>query len=162
VTIRLPLSQGLEAIIDDVDADQARFKWHVVKYSQNRYAQREIRKDGRRTTIHLHTAILNTPQHLRVDHINGDGLDNRRCNLRLVSVQENSFNHTKKKQGCTSRYRGVCWVKRRGKWKAAIQVDGRTYNLGSFASEIEAARAYDRAGFERDPHHFTPNFPEGT
>lgn len=158
----IPLTKGLVALVDDADFETVnQFKWHTVTYKRNHYAQREIRINGRRTTLHLHTALMQPPHGFQVDHINGNGLDNRRCNMRIVSNQQNSFNHTKKKLGCTSQYRGVFWATRNGRWLARITINGKGKHLGSFDCEEEAARAYDAAGFARDPEHFTPNFPRG-
>jgi hypothetical protein len=159
--ISLPLSKGLVALIDDADFSMVgQFKWHLVTYKRNQYAQREIRRDGKRTTIHMHSQLMQSPPGVQVDHINGDGLDNRRDNLRFVSNQLNSFNMTKKREGCTSKYRGVFWDTRRCAWVARISKNGVSKHLGQFKSEAEAARAYDKAGLARDCVHFTPNFPD--
>lgn len=93
----------------------------------------------------MHTLLMNTPKGMHTDHINGNGLDNRRCNLH-------------KAVACSSRYRGVCWNKLQQQWVAYISVEGKRLNLGVFDCEFVAAAAYDVAGFARDPEHFTPNF----
>lgn len=93
-----------------------------------------------------------------IDHINGDGHDNRWCNLRLASRSQNSRNR-RPKAGGTSRYLGVCLYRPTGKWLAQISVDGRSRNLGYFRDEEEAARAYDRAALEVDPGYARLNFP---
>ena len=81
------------------------------------------------------------PGKLEVDHINGDGLDNRRSNLRLCTRRQNSMNQ-KKQKNCTSKYKGVSWSKRRKKWAAAITLYGKYKSLGFFDDEEEAAQAY--------------------
>jgi hypothetical protein len=106
----------------------------------------------------MHSVVAGTPDGMTTDHINGDGLDNRRCNLRVCTWSQNRRNQTRKMEGCTSRFRGVSWDPPNGKWRAAIRVDGGRIALGRFVSEYDAAGAYDAAGISRDPEHFTPNF----
>lgn len=79
-----------------------------------------------------------------VDHINGDKLNNRACNLRACSNAENLRN-SKARDGGSSRFKGVCWHKQNRNWLASITVDGRAKHIGSFENEIEAAQAYDDA-----------------
>lgn len=77
-----------------------------------------------------------------VDHVNGDGLDNRRSNLRIVSSTQNRWN-AKVRSDCRSGLRGV--RQQQGRWIARILVDGRRRSLGSFSTAEEAAAAYDAA-----------------
>jgi hypothetical protein len=79
-----------------------------------------------------------------VDHINGNRLDNRPCNLREATASQNSAN-SKSRKGSTSKYLGVCWSKNHGKWIACITTNGKTHHIGLFESEIEAAIAYNKA-----------------
>lgn len=86
------------------------------------------------------------PQGLVIDHINGNRLDNRKKNLRFVTMQQNCFNSAKKRAGRTSsRYKGVHHRKERNKWVAYISIKRKKTFLGSFNTEIEAARAYNEA-----------------
>ena len=82
-------------------------------------------------------------------------VDNRRSNLRNVSRSQNNANQ-RKRAGCTSRYKGVCWFKRDEKWRAQIRVNRRGIHLGLFVNETEAAEAYNEA----HQHHF-PGISEG-
>lgn len=95
-----------------------------------------------------------------IDHVNGQQGDNRLSNLRNATIAENSRNY-RKPPGKSSRYRGVCWVKRDGKWSATIS-DGNAgkASLGYFTDEVEAARAYDRAARQRHGAFATLNFPD--
>lgn len=95
-----------------------------------------------------------------IDHINGNPSDNRLSNLRECSTAENSRNYAKKSQG-SSRYRGVCWVARDGKWAARISNgESGKVSLGYFEVEAEAARAYDRAARDLHGQFATLNFPD--
>lgn len=94
--------------------------------------------------VSMHRIILNAPAGVYVDHINGNGLDNRRSNLRLCTFADNIRNRGKLKDG-TSQYKGVHRLTNSIRWCARITHDGRTMSLGCYASELSAARAYDRA-----------------
>lgn len=85
---------------------------------------------------------------LEVDHINGDGLDNRRKNLRAATKSQNRANQTRKVAGKTSKYKGVSWSRDRRKWRADIKVDGKRKNLGRFDTQEEARDAYNKAAQE--------------
>jgi hypothetical protein len=95
---------------------------------------------------------------LYVDHINGDGLDNRRANLRIVTAQQNNWNRRFRRTG-RSKYTGVTWDGRRDKWRADIYENRRKIFLGHFAEEEEAARAYDSAAKENRGEYAVLNFP---
>jgi hypothetical protein len=93
----------------------------------------------------LHRIILDAPKGTDVDHINGNGLDNRRCNLRLATRSQNHANRFKK-PGTTSRFKGVRFE--RNRWHAQIRVQYKKTYLGSFRDEIDAALAYNAAALE--------------
>jgi len=92
--------------------------------------------------IRMHRLIMNAPEGMHVDHINGDGLDNRRENLRVVTAQENQFNSRKRVAGY-SLFKGVSWSAAAKKWKAYICPNKKQIHIGLFDSEIAAAQAYD-------------------
>ena len=83
---------------------------------------------------------------LVIDHINGNGLDNRRANLRLATVAQNAWNSKKRKS--RSGYKGVCYDKAKRRWRAAIVHHGRRIHLGYFKEKLEAAKAYDTAAIK--------------
>jgi hypothetical protein len=148
----LPLSRGEFAKVDDADFEWlSQWKWHALKQPNTFYACRTVKDGGRKSTIWMHRAINQTPDGAKTDHINGDGLDNRRSNLRSVTHQENMINCARHKSG-SSRFRGVSWHVRQNRWIAQITVDYRNIYLGVFDTEeaahdvYTAARARLRAG----------------
>jgi len=94
-----------------------------------------------------------------VDHVNGNGLDNRRRNLRIVSVGQNSMNRRHKAHGY-SKYKGVSFRKDNGKWVAQIKINGVLTHLGQFGSEEEAAVEYDKHAVVLFGEHASVNFKE--
>jgi hypothetical protein len=147
--ITVPLTQGFVAVVDDDDAWVLDYSWRVtVDRSGHRYARRSIRTGHKVRDILMHREISKAAPGTMVDHKDGDGLNNRRSNLRLATDSQNQWNRKSKRAGTYSRYKGVSWYKAYGTWMAEICKDGvRTY-LGQFASEVEAAKAYDRAALE--------------
>lgn len=94
----------------------------------------------------MHRAILNVPDGLLVDHINHNGLDNRKANLRIATLQQNSWNARPAiKNGKPKKYKGVNWDKDKQKWQANIYIESKLKHLGSFDNEKEAAKVYDTA-----------------
>lgn len=140
------LTQDKVAIVDDKDYRWLnQWKW----YYNGRYAAREARTcDGGEKKIYLHRLVLNTPDGVATDHINGDSLDNRAENLRTCSKVENLRNRGKQKNNASG-YKGV-HKHRDGAWLAQIQIDDSKKHLGSFNTKEEAALAYNEAATK---HH---------
>ncbi len=143
------LTQGKVAVVDAEDFEWlSKFKWHAHKRGRTWYARRTVESEGIQKTDFMHRAIL--AYHTRdltvgeVDHINGDGLDNRKSNLQVISHAEN-IRKSRKQSNNTSGFRGVSWHKRDQVWCAFIEVDDARKYLGSFKSKISAAVAYDEA-----------------
>jgi hypothetical protein len=88
--------------------------------------------------------ILDLKEGEECDHVNGDKLDNRRCNLRVVTRSQNNMNAAKHRN-TTSKYKGLSWRAGLGKWQVSIQRDKRIYHLGHFVDEDDAAKAYNEA-----------------
>ena len=149
--VEIPLTgrngAGRVAIVDSADAaDLQMYRWHAfIDRSGNVYARRAYKEDGRVRCERMHRRITGLPG--RVDHANGNTLDNRRVNLRAATAAQNVANSSKR-SGSTSRFKGVS--RAGSSWLAHIKSGGRSRHLGRFADEAAAARAYDeaaRAGF---------------
>lgn len=138
----IPLGSGLFATVDIDDAERlAGYKWRAHKVRNVFYAERS---EGS-STVAMHRQVLQPPKGTVIDHINGDGLDNRRTNLRIVSHQENSFNRSANGNRASS-FKGVSYDSDRLlRWHARIKKGGKTISLGRYATEIEAAKAYNDA-----------------
>lgn len=142
----IDLGNGVYAMVDIDDFPRlSQWLWHVRKSGGKPYAKRSGNDNGRIYPIYMHRVIMNCPDNLTVDHINGDVLDNRKANLRICTGSENLRN-TAKRAGGTSRYKGVCRIKDRpGFWQAHIVHEGKQYNLGTYETEHDAAYAYNNA-----------------
>jgi hypothetical protein len=141
---RIKLTQGKYAIVDIEDFEKLnRDKWYLFenKNKNNFYA---VRTECRRN-IFMHRRIMNAPRGAIIDHINRNGLDNRKANLRIVTNMQNCWNSDRGFYNGTSKYKGVRLDKRSGKWYARIRHNGRYIHLGTFDTEIAAAIAYDTA-----------------
>lgn len=141
--VALPLSRGKVTLIDAADFEKVgRFKW---TFATAGYACRSIRRsDNSKQMVLLHRVLMDAKPEQDIDHINHDGLDNRRSNLRLCSTSENLRNARAKRNG-VSKYKGVCWDKSRSCWKSEIRITHKRKYIGRFCSEEEAAKAYDKA-----------------
>ncbi|MEK4910603.1 HNH endonuclease [Niallia sp. FSL M8-0099] len=136
-------SSGVKFIIDSEDYEKV--SKHSWKCDKNGYIRRTVwidKKAKKSTTLALHRFLLNAPDDICVDHINGDILDNRKTNLRLATKAQNNRN-AKPSVLNTSGYKGVSYCKESGKWKAQVTYKGKRVNLGRFSSKEDAARMYN-------------------
>jgi len=143
---RIPLTQGKFVIVDAEDYPRlVQHKWRAQKTTNTYYAVRDVGPRDKQTRIWMHREIMQTPKGMVVDHINHNGLDNRKRNLRNCTVAQNAHN-SRRHIKSNSQYKGVCWDKYcTPGWKAQIRYKGKTTGLGYFNSEIDAAKAYDKA-----------------
>jgi hypothetical protein len=144
---RIPLTQGQFAIVDNADYDElAMYKWYGIKNGRTFYAERFVKTNGivrKRNLIGMHRQLLDVPAGKVVDHINHNGLDNRRANLRIVTRAQNTWHNRKCTGDFTSKYKGVSWAKIHSRWLAKIGYKGRKIFIGLFDDEVSAAKAYD-------------------
>lgn len=140
---KINLTQGLVALVDDEDYEKlSAVNWCAANQRTHWYAVRGVGPRGKQRTVYMHRVIMRPPKSMTIDHIDGDGLNNTRANLRIATVAENSRNK-RKSNGKSSRYKGVTFTGR--SWRVVIQRDGIVTPLGIFSTEIEAALAYDAA-----------------
>jgi hypothetical protein len=142
---RISLSQGKHALVDEADLPLLEGRtWYAARSESGTYYARAHQRRGERA-IHLHRLILDPEPNEEVDHINGDGLDNRRTNLRACPKHLNLANSPKYRSG-QSKYKGIYRRKRR--WAARVNVQGFEIHLGMAATEREAALLYDAGARE--------------
>ncbi len=155
--VEIPLTHGYVAVVDAIDAHLAGFKW---------YAQERRKKDGSLYAVYavrseylgkvggtfkhrhhrMHREILGFPA-LDVDHWDGDGLNNRRINLRQSTKSQNMANR-QKNINSSSPWKGVYWYPIKSKWHASVSIQGKRRSLGYFKDECDAATAYNFAAAE--------------
>lgn len=141
---QIPLTHGLVSLIDEADLHAvSQFKWTAK--NDGRYAYRTHRLNGKRQAIYLHRFIMPPPDGLWIDHIDGNGLNNQRHNLRFCTPQQNTQNS--RGHFRSSKYKGVGKTPN-GRWATQLRVDGKPKRIGYFDTEIEAALCYDRAASE--------------
>lgn len=159
--MRLPLQNGLFTLIDDADyplvqnygwyASRARNGWYVKACLYDPKTQITY------GTVYLHRLLMNAPRSRKVDHQDGDGLNNQRYNLRFATNSQNLQN--RRKCSGTSRYKGVS--RSVDSWVAHIRAEGKSRYLGRYRLEEEAARAYDAAARRYFGEFARTNFEEG-
>ena len=134
------LTQGKETIVDDdIYEELSKYKWCFCGGKRQNYA---IRHNGNNGTVRMHRIIMQCKKGDIVDHLNGNGLDNRKENLRICTNSQNIQNSKRHKDN-TSGYKGVCFHKLGKKWQASLSVNGKRKHLGLWNTKEDAARAYD-------------------
>ncbi len=153
----IPLTQGLYAKVDASDYGWLSLhNWWAIRAGNTYYAERAYH--GKR--IMMHQEIMVPAEGYVVDHIDGEGWNNCRDNLRNCTRTQNSRNRRKQRKPATSPYKGVRRNRKYGKCRVYIGHEGRKIYLGTFWDEIEAARAYDRAAVKFHGPFARLNFPE--
>lgn len=164
---KIKLTQNKFTIVDDEDFDWLnQYKWYALKAPNTYYAVRNFTVlKNKRKKIYVHRLILekNIKRKLEVweciDHINDNGLDNRKLNLRICNNQQNQFN-SRKQKNTTSKYKGVLWHNRDKKWMSYIYYNNKSKYLGYYSSEVEAAKIYDKTAKELFGEFARLNFEE--
>ncbi len=147
------LTNGLVALVDDQDFESLnKYKWnHSPGFNGIIYATRKFVVDGKKKTLSMHRQILGIDglgYSVVGDHIDHDGLNNQRANLRICTSSQNAANRRSYNKPKLSRFKGVSWHIHVKKWVSKITVNGKRTHLGSFAHEIDAAKAYDNAAIK--------------
>ena len=158
-TCYIALTKGKFALVDKANYEWlSQYKWHLSQaFGGTLYAARSAK--GKRAPIRMHREIMKTPKGMVTDHINGNGLDNRECNMRNCKPAENKRN-CRPHKNASSKYKGVSYEPKLGKYVASICPNRKYTFLGCFDDEIEAARAYDRAAVKAFGQYAYLNFPE--
>jgi hypothetical protein len=129
---------------DEIDYDIIKnYNWHLRKNGSTFYAMTNI--SG--SSVQMHRIITNPNTGMIIDHINHNGLDNRRCNLRICTILENNRNTVIRKDN-KSGYKGVYWSKQHKMWRAYIRIDTKPRHIGLFRDSIIAAKAYNDAAIK--------------
>ena len=172
--MKIKLPSGHTFQVDPEDWELLKgHRWFVMRHNRNFYVRTVLHvpvpgQSRRNVNILMHRVILGCTSmgglamrpEAHVDHIDGDGLDNRRANLRLVTRSQNHQNQVRVKPNKVgiSRYKGVCWDRWRGKWAASICFGRRKVFLGRHMLEEDAAAAYDRAALAAWGEYAHTNF----
>jgi hypothetical protein len=150
----IPLTRGLWAVVDAADFTRLnKHRWYASPSGGGRMYARRNTKTG---TILMHREIMQPPPGMCIDHRDRNGLNNRTDNLRICTPAQNEYN--KAPRGKKSRFKGV--YPDRDKWCAMIKHEGKTFYLGAFDDQVEAAKARDRTAYELQGEYAYLNFPD--
>lgn len=148
-----------DIILDDEDKELFRsYKWYVIKNRKNYYVRANNGGYGQ-GTIDLHHLIMCKREGEIIDHVNGNGLDNRKINLRKCTHAQNSRNRRKPEKNYENTYKGVEKVSD-SSWRARITFEGKRHMLGLYDSEEAAAKAYDESAVKLHGEFARLNFPK--
>jgi len=145
---KIKLTQNKIAIVDNFDYEElSRYKWCAHRDGNNYYVIRGIYNSITKRTniIYMHNQIIGFKG---IDHINGNGLDNRRCNLRTATRSQNAANCRKHNRNASSKFKGVRWCNWVNQWMVRISKNYKSIFIGYFKSEKEAAKAYNEKAKE--------------
>jgi hypothetical protein len=154
---KIKLTKNEFALIDDEDFDLVGLVgWHchVDKYAVRNYRKR----DGAQGLLLMHRIIMNCPDSMQVDHIDGNGLNNQKSNLRICTQSQNKKNKRRASNN-TSGYKGV-YIEKENYIRSYITFNGKRIVLGWFSNVIDAAKAYDEAAKLYFGEFAKLNFPE--
>lgn len=157
---KIRLTQNKFALVDDDDYSRLnKHRWCTFRNRHIWYAVRNVTStNGKQVRLLMHREIMNPIKKLHVDHVDGNGLNNQKLNLRKCTNSQNLAN-SKKQINNTSGYRGVSWRKRQQTWEAYISINKRRVHLGLFDSPQEAAQAYDDHAIKYFKEFARLNFP---
>ena len=140
------ITRDAVVVIDDEDYERiSRHRWALNPEGSGYAIRKGAKRRGEKRTVAMHQEIMHAPPGSLIDHINGNGLDNRKSNLRFADTQKNSFNKAKAKGTYTSKYKGVFQRGGENKWTARIKYNDHHVELGEYESESLAAAVYNYA-----------------
>jgi hypothetical protein len=156
--MEIQLSRGKLALIDDTDVERVMpYRWFAMQTRKDKwYAAAHV--EGRNKLVYLHRFLAGPKHNEVVDHVNGDGLDCRRENLRVCTNTENQWNTSGKTFRKSSQYKGVTFDKAMNRWKARLGVSGKVICSPTFSTAEEAARAYDELAIAHHGNFARLNF----
>lgn len=148
-TRKIPLTKGKHALVDTEDYDELnKQKWHCAARAGGKFYAKTWNKVSKRPYyIMMHRLIIKCPPDMDIDHINNNGLDNRKENLRICTRSQNLANKGKGANN-KSGYKGVHWDKRAKKWYAGICFNRKRIFIGYFHNVLNAADAYDEVAIK--------------
>jgi hypothetical protein len=149
----IKITQGYTAVVDDEDYD-------MLIQSKWQYASGYAKRSNAYGIRYMHRLLMDCPKDKQVDHINGDGLDNRKKNLRICSAEQNQKHMPAYLGRNKTGFKGVSQVGKR--YNAHIRINGKHKYLGTYSTKEEAARAYDAVAIEAFGEFAWPNFKPGT
>lgn len=159
MTREIILTKGQVVVIDDSDYPLvSQYKWYAMWVKNRYYACGYYRPaKGVYKTRLLHRFLMDAKSGQQIDHVNGNTLDCRRCNLRFATDSENQRNRGKHRDN-SSGYKGVDWMPQKQKWRARICVNRNEIHLGLFDSPVDAAKVYDEAALKYHGRFARTNF----
>lgn len=142
------LGKGKFALVDDEDFELvSKHKWYFTRYANSsifiKGSSGKFSRRGKSIKFSMHRLIMNAPKGMEIDHIDNNGLNNQKSNLRICTHADNMRNIQKYKKKTSSKYKGVCWGNHDKKWLSYIRYNNKRFNLGHYNNEIEAAKVYD-------------------
>lgn len=138
---KIPLTNGGVALVDDEDYETLKkYRWNRLDLISPNSSKSYVKRTEKKKSFYMHRVIMNTPPKLYVDHIDNNGLNNQKSNLRNVTCQQNIVRARKVKP--PSGFHGVSWRKDMKKWSARISVDGKYVWLGHYDKIEDAVDAY--------------------
>lgn len=147
---KIKLQSGKYTKVDDDNYEYLnQFKWRWRKLTNSLYVYRMYYiGNGKYKHESMHRIIMNAPKGMDVDHIDHNGLNNQKSNLRIVTRSQNMMNTKKIQKNKSSKYKGVVWFKPIKKWQVRIMINYKYISIGYFDSEDEAGLAYNKKAQE--------------
>jgi len=156
----IPLTQSKVAIVDIDDYEElSKYKWYANPIKKNYYGTRDIYKNKKKKRYYMHRVIMKVEKILKIDHKNGNTLDNRKSNLRVATPRQNGMNK-KQKEGGSSKYKGVYRRIERKTWTVEIEYKGKGRTINGIKNEEVAGLIYDLLAYDWYEEYARYNFED--